>query len=54
MGYDPRLENRIEWRNASRDIAAIAQRSGFCVRALGRHWQVWATDKEFSDLCQQS
>lgn len=52
---DPRFESRIEWRDATRDEAGVAERAGFKVRPkFGWNvWQVWATARDFADLKTQ-
>lgn len=48
-----KLEDALDWHDATQHIAGIAQRSGFSVRVVNGRWRVWATNRDFHALKSQ-
>jgi hypothetical protein len=47
-------EEALGWHDATKEVAGVAERAGFHIRAMNRRWQVWATDGDFADLAKQA
>ena len=48
------LDDALAWHDTTREIAGIAERSGFHIRALNGRWWVWATKTDFVAITQQA
>jgi len=52
-GFAIRQEDAISWHNVSKEVAGIAERSGYNIRPIRADWQIWATKDELCDLISQ-
>jgi hypothetical protein len=48
-----RAEDALKWHPVSQEIAGIAERAGFRIRARDRRWEVWSTDDDLAALKTQ-
>jgi len=51
-----RREDALTWHQTSREVAGIAEHSGFRIRPVQgwrKLWEVWATDSDFAAIKSQ-